>query len=45
MKAAALKRVLVVDDDPIVGKSIDRTLAPRGYIGWSNNLISSMPIF
>ena len=31
MKAAALKRVLVVDDDPVVGKSIDRTLSPRGY--------------
>jgi CheY-like chemotaxis protein len=31
MKSEALKRVLVVDDDPIVGKSIDRTLAPRGY--------------
>ena len=31
MKAAAPKRVLVVDDDPIVGKSIDRTLSPRGY--------------
>ena len=31
MKAEALKRVLVVDDDPIVGKSIDRTLSPRGY--------------
>lgn len=31
MKATAPKRVLVVDDDPIVGKSIDRTLTPRGY--------------
>jgi CheY-like chemotaxis protein len=31
MKAAALKRVLVVDDDPVVGKSIDRTLSSRGY--------------
>jgi len=31
MKAEALKKVLVVDDDPIVGKSIDRTLSPRGY--------------
>jgi CheY-like chemotaxis protein len=27
----ALKRVLVVDDDPVVGKSIDRVLSPRGY--------------
>ena len=31
MTTAALKKVLVVDDDPIVGKSIDRTLSPRGY--------------
>jgi CheY-like chemotaxis protein len=31
MKAAAVKRVLVVDDDPVVGKSIDRALSPRGY--------------
>jgi CheY-like chemotaxis protein len=27
----AMKRVLVVDDDPVVGKSIDRVLAPKGY--------------
>jgi len=31
MKAEGLRRVLVVDDDPVVGKSIDRTLSPRGY--------------
>jgi len=31
MTTAALKKVLVVDDDPIVGKSIDRILAPKGY--------------
>ncbi|HKI63691.1 MAG TPA: response regulator [Burkholderiales bacterium] len=31
MTTAALKKVLVVDDDPIVGKSIDRILSPRGY--------------
>ena len=31
MKTATLKKVLVVDDDPIVGKSIDRILSPRGY--------------
>ena len=31
MKTAALKKVLVVDDDPIVGRSIDRILSPRGY--------------
>ena len=27
----ALKRVLVIDDDPVVGKSIDRVLTPKGY--------------
>lgn len=27
----ALRRVLVVDDDPVVGKSIDRILSSRGY--------------
>jgi len=31
MTTAALKKVLVVDDDPVVGKSIDRILSPRGY--------------
>jgi len=28
---SATKRILVVDDDPVVGKSIDRVLAPKGY--------------
>ena len=27
----ALKKILVVDDDPVVGKSFDRVLAPKGY--------------
>ena len=27
----ALRKVLVVDDDPVVGKSFDRVLSPRGY--------------
>jgi CheY-like chemotaxis protein len=27
----ALRKVLVVDDDPVVGKSIDRVLAGKGY--------------
>jgi CheY-like chemotaxis protein len=27
----ALRRVLVVDDDPVVGKSIDRILSAKGY--------------
>jgi CheY-like chemotaxis protein len=27
----AAKRILVVDDDPVVGKSFDRVLAPKGY--------------
>jgi len=31
MATTALKRVLVVDDDPIVGKSFDRVLSPKGY--------------
>lgn len=31
MNANAMKRVLVVDDDPVVGKSFDRVLAPKGY--------------
>jgi CheY-like chemotaxis protein len=31
MTTAALRKVLVVDDDPIVGRSIDRILSPRGY--------------
>ena len=26
-----LKKVLVVDDDPVVGKSFERVLAPKGY--------------
>jgi len=25
------KRVLVIDDDPVVGKSFDRVLSPKGY--------------
>jgi CheY-like chemotaxis protein len=28
---ALMKKVLVVDDDPVVGKSFDRVLAPKGY--------------
>jgi CheY-like chemotaxis protein len=28
---SALKKVLVVDDDPVVGKSIDRVLSEKGY--------------
>ena len=31
MTTTALKRVLVVDDDPVVGKSFDRVLSPKGY--------------
>lgn len=31
MTATALKKVLVVDDDPVVGRSIDRVLSPSGY--------------
>jgi CheY-like chemotaxis protein len=27
----ATKRILVVDDDPVVGKSIDRVMAPKGF--------------
>lgn len=27
----AAKRILVVDDDPVVGRSFDRVLAPKGY--------------
>jgi len=27
----ALKKILVVDDDPVIGKSFDRVLAPKGY--------------
>ncbi len=27
----ALKKILVVDDDPVVAKSFDRVLAPKGY--------------
>ena len=27
----AAKRVLVIDDDPVVGKSFDRVLSPKGY--------------
>jgi CheY-like chemotaxis protein len=27
----ATKRILVVDDDPVVGKSIDRVMSPKGY--------------
>lgn len=27
----ATKRVLVIDDDPVVGKSFDRVLTPKGY--------------
>ena len=26
-----MKRVLVVDDDPVIGESFDRVLTPRGY--------------
>jgi CheY-like chemotaxis protein len=31
MTTTALKRILVVDDDPVVGKSFDRVLSPKGY--------------
>lgn len=31
MTTLALKKVLVVDDDPVVGKSFDRVLEPKGY--------------
>lgn len=31
MTTQALRKVLVVDDDPVVGRSIDRILSPRGY--------------
>jgi CheY-like chemotaxis protein len=31
MATTALKRVLVVDDDPVVGKSFERVLEPKGY--------------
>ncbi|HEX5768309.1 MAG TPA: response regulator [Burkholderiales bacterium] len=27
----ALKKILVVDDDPVVGRSFDRVLSPKGY--------------
>lgn len=29
---SALRKVLVVDDDPVVGKSFDRVLSAKGYI-------------
>ncbi len=29
--ATATKKVLVIDDDPVVGKSFDRVLSPKGY--------------
>jgi CheY-like chemotaxis protein len=29
---SALRRVLVVDDDPVVGKSFDRVLSDKGYV-------------
>src|SRR5437868_3329366 len=28
---SALRKVLVVDDDPVVGRSFDRVLTPKGY--------------
>ena len=28
---SALRKILVVDDDPVVGKSFDRVLAGKGY--------------
>ena len=28
---SALRKVLVVDDDPVVGKSFDRVLSSKGY--------------
>lgn len=28
---ASLRKVLVIDDDPVVGKSFDRVLSPKGY--------------
>ena len=28
---SALRKVLVVDDDPVVGKSFDRVLSGKGY--------------
>lgn len=27
----ALKKILVVDDDPVIGRSFDRVLSPKGY--------------
>jgi CheY-like chemotaxis protein len=29
---SALRQVLVVDDDPVVGKSFNRVLSPKGYV-------------
>src|ERR1035437_8681337 len=29
---SALRKVLVVDDDPVVGKSFDRVLSDKGYV-------------
>ncbi len=29
---SALKKVLVVDDDPVIGKSFDRVLSRKGYV-------------
>src|SRR6476659_1847009 len=31
MTMSLMKRVLVVDDDPVIGESFDRVLTPRGY--------------
>jgi CheY-like chemotaxis protein len=27
-----LRKILIVDDDPVVGKSFDRVLSGRGYV-------------
>jgi CheY-like chemotaxis protein len=32
MVMSALRKVLVVDDDPVVGKSFDRVLSDKGYV-------------
>jgi CheY-like chemotaxis protein len=31
MTMSLMKRVLVVDDDPVIGESFDRVLTPKGY--------------
>ena len=39
---SAARKILVVDDDPVVGRSFDRVLTNKGYVVLDRKPISSL---